>query len=268
MLSFLAGQPCPVGNCRTFCSGCVIRPSPALAGAWLSESLLGSMQGSNQSSEVPSTGRTRVPPRLTQSGNHSAAATRAEVRVPVFPPCCLGACFERINIKSFLKKSPVATLLVHEGVRAPDGQPESPALHPPPGPGRPPVNQSGREVCRHLRQLRSLGAHGLSPAVGLGLIPGPSPGGGDTHKGPILFWLEIQEEEVSSSAQVWPPPTPCWEKLGSRVHLEWVPHERGSLSLQGLQEQQLSHQGSHQPRGWEVGEAAGPSTLASPGDEQ
>lgn len=67
---------------------------------------------------------------------------------------------------------------------------------------------------------------------------------------------------------VWPPPTPCWEKLGSRVHLEWVPRERGSLSLQGLQEQQLSHQGSHQPRGWEVGEAAGPSTLASPGDEQ
>lgn len=48
---------------------------------------------------------------------------------------------------------------------------------------------------------------------------------------------------------VWLHPTPCWEKPGSRVHLEWVPHERGSLSLLGLQEQQLSHQGSHQPRG-------------------
>lgn len=60
----------------------------------------------------------------------------------------------------------MAALLVHKGVWAPDGQLESPALHPPPGPGRPPLNRSGREARRHeLRQLRSLGAHGLGPAV-------------------------------------------------------------------------------------------------------
>lgn len=60
----------------------------------------------------------------------------------------------------------MAALLVHKGVRAPDGQLENPALHPPPGPGRPPLNRPGREARRHeLRELRSRGAHGLGPAV-------------------------------------------------------------------------------------------------------
>lgn len=131
----------------------------------------------------------------------------------------------------------MAALPVHKGVRAPDGQPEGPALH---RPREAPLTRSGREACRHeSRQLGSLGAHGLGLAVrGLASFQDLPQVVETPPKGPSLFWLEIKRKR-----------SPQVPRVAASHPVQGVPRERGSLPLLGLRGQQLSHQGSHQPRG-------------------
>lgn len=116
----------------------------------------------------------------------------------------LGCRFEIINIKPFLKKSQVAAGLVHKGVRFPSGQPQMPALYPPPGRERPPLNLPGRKAVS-----MSLGASTLWEPTGSGPVVRGSASLQDlplavetAPKGPTLSWLDIQEEEASPSAQL------------------------------------------------------------------